>query len=285
MEGAMTKKHDFPPYFRLWVDKFLSDHQHVDLDAHEFGVLVVMVCLAWRREDCALPNDVAFLKKSVRARLPGCHGNQINRLVPLVLKQHFVLGDDGLYRNRYLASERDHVAKRYGNGEETARKPQGNGQEKFGKSLKNNNVTSVDKDTDEDKDTDIQKGTDACRSPYGEAALRPRSVSETDLAYGRSRGLSEHDVIARYDAMVSQYAAKGEVIRHPSALLRTFIDRAAAEIAKLRGPMVGARALDDSIQKLRGPMVGARALDDSIHWDGECDDEIPDDETDDEIPF
>jgi hypothetical protein len=153
--GAMTKKQDYPPYFRVWVDKFLTDHHHVDLDAPEFGVLVVLQCLAWRTKKCALPNDITFLKKAVRARLPGTHGNQINRLVPLVLERHFVLGRDCLYRNSYIADERKDV--------ETGRKTKGNGKEKFPKPLKNNNGTSADTDTE-------TKARFQSRVPKGNAA-------------------------------------------------------------------------------------------------------------------
>jgi hypothetical protein len=235
-------------FFKFYGDTFYDDT--AGLSGNQQSLLMALYWIAWRRPECGLPDeDRDALRVALKRHCTWLHGNHFNAIVPDLLKRFFVLGPDGIWRSNWQQIDRHLIEKKSASAQETANKRWAETREI--KALANAKAMLTD--------TDTEKDTDACRSPYGEAALRPRSVTEADLAYGRSRGLSKHDVIARYDAMVSQYAAKGEVIRHPSALLRTFIDAAAAEIAKLRKP-----------------------LNDEISWDGECDDEIP---LDDEIPF
>jgi uncharacterized protein YdaU (DUF1376 family) len=107
-----------------------------DLRADEVGVYVVLLMLAWKREDAALPNDPAWLKRALKASFSKFHGHAFNRIVPRLLAKYFELGADGLWRNKRLTNERQTVDKRSANGSQMIRK-------RWSETRKNNNLADT----------------------------------------------------------------------------------------------------------------------------------------------
>lgn len=97
------------PWMPLYVNDFRGDT--LDLLADEIGIYMVMLMIAWRREDAAIPNDMAWLKRSLQACVASFHGHQFNRIVPKLLNRYFQLGADNKWRNKRLTSERQKADK------------------------------------------------------------------------------------------------------------------------------------------------------------------------------
>lgn len=76
------------PALPIWTDAFIADT--LDLTVEEIGLYFLMLMLAWRRSDCALPDDMAWLKKSLHNRI---HGHSFNTMVPKILKRFWVQTD------------------------------------------------------------------------------------------------------------------------------------------------------------------------------------------------
>lgn len=107
------------PWMPLYVSDYLADT--VDLKADESGVYLTMLMLTWRRHDAALPNDMEWLKRSLKACLAEFHGHQFNRIVPKLLDRYFTL-DGGFYRNKRLTKERQKTDKLSANQSQKANK-------------------------------------------------------------------------------------------------------------------------------------------------------------------
>jgi uncharacterized protein YdaU (DUF1376 family) len=108
------------PWMPLYVNDFRLDT--LDLKADEIGVYMLMLMLAWRRDDAALPNDMAWLKRSLQACTADFHGLTFNRIVPKLLDRYFELGQDGKWRNKRLCEERQKAGERSENQSRIARK-------------------------------------------------------------------------------------------------------------------------------------------------------------------
>jgi uncharacterized protein YdaU (DUF1376 family) len=93
------------PWMPLYVGDYLVDT--LDLRAEESGVYLLMLMIAWRRPDGALPNDMKWLQRALASCVNDMHGNRFNRLVPPLLERFFVLGEDGKFRNKRLTKERE----------------------------------------------------------------------------------------------------------------------------------------------------------------------------------
>jgi uncharacterized protein YdaU (DUF1376 family) len=108
------------PWMPLYVNDFRMDT--LDLGADEVGVYLIMLMLMWRREDAALPNDMAWLKRSLQQCVANFHGHSFNRIVPKLLKRYFQLGEDDKWRNKRLTKERQIADKRSANQSQIADK-------------------------------------------------------------------------------------------------------------------------------------------------------------------
>jgi uncharacterized protein YdaU (DUF1376 family) len=98
---------DFPA-LPLWTDAYLADT--ADLDACEHGCYLILLMISWRRHDCALPNDLKWMQRSLNAYCGGSiHGNRFNSIVPKLLERFFQLGPDGKFHQKRLRKERDFV--------------------------------------------------------------------------------------------------------------------------------------------------------------------------------
>ena len=111
------------PWFPVWVADHLAET--TDLEADQHGIYFVLLCLTWRRPDCALPNDMVWLKRALSAYISNLHGHQFNRIVPPLLERFFELREDGKFYNLQLEKQaqkidktsvnaRQRVAKRWG---------------------------------------------------------------------------------------------------------------------------------------------------------------------------
>ncbi len=97
------------PALPLWTDAYLADT--LDLATEEHGVYLLMLMLAWRRPNCALPNDLAGLKRMLGGCCRDMHGNRFNRIVPKLISQFFEVGKDGELHQKRLGKERDYLRK------------------------------------------------------------------------------------------------------------------------------------------------------------------------------
>jgi uncharacterized protein YdaU (DUF1376 family) len=97
------------PWMPLYVADYLADT--LDLRADETGVYLLMLMIAWRRPDGALPNDMKWLQRALSSCARDMHGNRFNRLVPPLLERFFVLGEDDKFRNKRLTKEREKAEK------------------------------------------------------------------------------------------------------------------------------------------------------------------------------
>jgi uncharacterized protein YdaU (DUF1376 family) len=93
----------------FYVNDFRMDT--LDLETEEVGVYMLLLCLCWQRDDAALPNDMDWLKRSLKSCVANFHGHTFNRIVPKLLKRYFILFEDGKYRNKRLANERQKADK------------------------------------------------------------------------------------------------------------------------------------------------------------------------------
>lgn len=107
------------PALPLWTDAYMADT--LDLSLEEHGLYLLMLMLAWRRPDCALPNDMPWLKRSLSACCAGgVHGHTFNARVPKILERFFRLQDDGKWHQKRLDKERLYLRKRSDLGRQNA---------------------------------------------------------------------------------------------------------------------------------------------------------------------
>jgi uncharacterized protein YdaU (DUF1376 family) len=118
----------------LYVADYLADT--LDLRTDETGVYLLMLMIAWRRPDGALPNDMKWLQRALSSCASDMHGNRFNRLVPPLLSRFFILGEDGKFRNKRLTKEREKAEKFSEKQKETAGK-------RWCKDNKNNDVADA----------------------------------------------------------------------------------------------------------------------------------------------
>jgi uncharacterized protein YdaU (DUF1376 family) len=108
------------PWMPMYWEDYLADT--LDLGPDQHGVYLLMLGLAWRRPDGALPSDMALLKRMLAGCCADMHGNRFNRLVPPVLERFWTLSADGKWRQNRLEKERETAEKRSGNARESAKK-------------------------------------------------------------------------------------------------------------------------------------------------------------------
>lgn len=91
------------PWMPLYVGDFRLDT--LDLDAAEVGVYMILLMLCWQRDDAAIPDDMVWLKRTLKTCIADFHGHQFNRIVPSLLERYFSLAD-GKWQNKRLTNER-----------------------------------------------------------------------------------------------------------------------------------------------------------------------------------
>lgn len=110
---------DFPA-LPIFTDAYMADT--LDLNAEQHGAYLLLLMLAWRRPDCAIPNDMVWLKRSMSGMARDMHGNRFNKLIPPLLASYFTLGNDGKLHQKRLRKERDFLEKRSRNARENSKK-------------------------------------------------------------------------------------------------------------------------------------------------------------------
>lgn len=93
------------PYLPLWTDAYMADT--LDLQAEDHAIYIVMLMLAWKREDNAIPNDMKWLKKTLSSCFrDGMHGHTFNARVPKILTRFWKLHQDGKWHQKRLDKEK-----------------------------------------------------------------------------------------------------------------------------------------------------------------------------------
>jgi len=101
---------DFPA-LPLWTDAYLADTG--DLSEREHGCYLILLMIAWRRPDCALPNDLKWMHRVLNAHCGGSlHGNRFNRIVPKLLSRFFTLDADDKWHQKRLGKEMNFLRKK-----------------------------------------------------------------------------------------------------------------------------------------------------------------------------
>lgn len=88
------------PALPLFTDAYLGDTTH--LTTIEHGAYLLLLMVAWRSRDCALPDDDRLL-----ARYAKCTGSQWRRLRPII--EPFFVSESGQWKQRRLTDEFNHV--------------------------------------------------------------------------------------------------------------------------------------------------------------------------------
>lgn len=104
----------------FYINDFRMDT--LDLRTDEIGVYIVLICLAWKRGDGSLPNDMGWLKRSLKACCADFHGHTFNRIVPKLLQRYFQLRDDDKWYQPRVERELIYGLKRSANAAQNARK-------------------------------------------------------------------------------------------------------------------------------------------------------------------
>jgi uncharacterized protein YdaU (DUF1376 family) len=91
------------PSLPLFTDAFLADTGH--LTAHQTGVYLLLLMVAWRSPGCGLPDDDVKL-----ARWARCDARTWKQTKPVVME--FWTLDDGYWTQKRLSSERRTVSER-----------------------------------------------------------------------------------------------------------------------------------------------------------------------------
>ena len=123
------------PWMPIYWGDYLADT--LDLRTEEHGIYLLMIGMAWRRPDGALPNDLKLLKRMLGGCCSDMHGNRFNRIVPTILERFWTLEPDGKWHQKRVEKERENAKKRSGNASESAKK-------RWSQSSNINDITDAD---------------------------------------------------------------------------------------------------------------------------------------------
>lgn len=134
---------EFPdlPFF---TDAYLADTG--DLTDAEHAAYLVMIFTAWRRPDNAIPDDMDWLKRCLRAHISNMHGNKFNATVPKILARFWYKDEEGKYRQKKLEAIRQKKRKFVNDGRENAEKRWRNEEEMKEKRARNDRETTEKRD-------------------------------------------------------------------------------------------------------------------------------------------
>jgi uncharacterized protein YdaU (DUF1376 family) len=108
------------PFMPLWTDAYLADT--MDLTDSEHGLYLIMLMLSWRRSDCALPDDMKWLKRALQAQCANLHGHTFNAIVPRLLARFFVRQEGPQNEFKWVSNRLQKERKYLQNRSETQRK-------------------------------------------------------------------------------------------------------------------------------------------------------------------
>jgi uncharacterized protein YdaU (DUF1376 family) len=86
------------PWMPLYPADYMVDT--LDLTTEQHGVYLVLLMLAWRRPDCALPDDLSLIRRMLCGCISDMHGNRFNKLVPPILERFFTRTKEGYFQKR-----------------------------------------------------------------------------------------------------------------------------------------------------------------------------------------
>lgn len=99
------------PAIPLFGDAYIADTRHLSLEEH--GAYLQLMMIAWRAEDCSLPNDDARI-----ARMIGVTAKKWGKLKPTIMA--FWALENGRWTQKRLTKERTFVAKKLEQNRESA---------------------------------------------------------------------------------------------------------------------------------------------------------------------
>jgi uncharacterized protein YdaU (DUF1376 family) len=99
------------PAIPLFGDAYIADTRHLSLEEH--GAYLQLMMIAWRADDCSLPDDDARI-----ARMLGVTGKKWAKLKPVVMA--FWTLENGRWAQKRLSKERRFVAKKSEQNRESA---------------------------------------------------------------------------------------------------------------------------------------------------------------------
>ena len=100
------------PAFPLWTDAYLGDTRHLSLEEH--GAYLQLMMIAWRSDDCSLPDDDKRI-----AQMLGITGAKWAGLKPIVMAFWTIEG--GRWSQKRLAKERKFVSEKREKNAQAAR--------------------------------------------------------------------------------------------------------------------------------------------------------------------
>jgi len=103
------------PALPLWTDAYLSD-THPDLSLEEHGAYLLLLQFAWRRPDCALPDDDAWM-----ARRLGLNPRTFTARIKGPVLEKFWTRTEAGWINKRLRKEREFLSKKSRKSAEAAR--------------------------------------------------------------------------------------------------------------------------------------------------------------------
>lgn len=220
------------PALPLWTDAYLADTRH--LTTQEHGAYLLLLMEAWRRKDCALPDDDALW-----ARLAGLDMRGWKR-IKKTIRAFWTPRSDGYLEQKRLVDEKQFVMARRVRLSAAAKarhKP---------RPLKSNDKVS----TDAGKRTCINACTERVPTPTPTSIVRtpPRvpphekvvenaepkrrngtripedwQLTDADRSHGRSKGLGKDEIEHEAAGFRDHHTAKGTISKDWAASWRTWI--------------------------------------------------------------
>ncbi|MGB8893222.1 MAG: DUF1376 domain-containing protein [Pseudolabrys sp.] len=212
----------------LRVDEFRVDT--LDLEFDEIGIYVILLTLAWQREDAAIPNDMAWLKCALRM-----HGHRFNRIVPKLLQRFFKLDADNNWRNFIVDLERQKSSK-------TSAKAKQNSDKRWAEHRKNKaladavamptttTTTTTKKDSSTELRSDPATANDG-KKEKGNSRKRPLTdfpsswkPSVGSIAHGKKLGFSDKEIERSAGKFKGHHIAKGSKFANWDQAFNNWLD-------------------------------------------------------------
>ena len=219
------------PALPLWTDSYLADTRH--LTTQEHGAYLLLLMEAWRRKDCALPDDDALW-----ARLAGLDMRAWKR-IKTTIRAFWSERDDGYLEQKRLVDERQYVSRRSERAVTAAKARHG------ARSLKLNNKVPAYallegvlepclEPTPTPTPTPIEEpplGYPPQEEAPDEPEKRSRGtripedwqLTDADRCHGRSKGLGEDEIEHEAAGFRDHHTAKGTISKDWAASWRTWI--------------------------------------------------------------
>jgi len=221
------------PWMPLYVTDYMADT--IELGADEHGVYMMLLMLAWRRADGAIPNDMAWLKRALSSCMKDMHGTRFKRLVPPLLSRFFSLDSQGNWRQKRLTKEREKV-------EKIAEKQREKAEKRWSAPNKNNDLRDASavpqfgdaamllntSDSHSHKKTEAYASAAPVKQKRSTKARTQISESwqpdDQGISYALARGFAGEKLRQLIASFVNYHRGKGSLMADWNAAWRTWCD-------------------------------------------------------------